>query len=405
MQTLVNDLQWIKDVIEDGEGILQLAPTWVPRVFMIPGRRLRLATEDIYCLGTSRGGINERWFASTTQADNGPQTPHDEGLSYIVRGDSRMALDQAIKLDGQDILGQSIFDEYHRWMIYAKLFDNNGPIPLHLHQMIKHAANVGKEGKPEAYYFPPEMNPYEANFPYTFFGLLPGTTKDQVRSCLERWDKADNGILNLSQAYRLELNSGWLLPPGILHAPGSLCTFEVQWASDVFAFYQNIVEDRVCARALLVKDVPKDKWYDIDYLLDMIDWETNVDPHFHEHHNLQPVKARGSQEEGFFEYWIVYGKFDGKDLFSAKRLVVFPGSSCTLTDKGPYGVYVTNGYGTLGPYSISSPSMIYYGQIPQDEFFVSQPAAANGVLIKNTGSLPLTMLKFFGPDSSPDMPG
>jgi hypothetical protein len=41
---------------------------------MIPGRRLKLHPDDVYALGGHRGGINERWFSSTTNADNGPGT-------------------------------------------------------------------------------------------------------------------------------------------------------------------------------------------------------------------------------------------------------------------------------------------------------------------------------------------
>ena len=62
---------------------------------------------------------------------------------------------------------------------------------------------VGQEGKPESYYFPPQHNNTGNNFPYTFMGLEPGTTKAQVRKCLENWNKGDNGILDLSRAYRL----------------------------------------------------------------------------------------------------------------------------------------------------------------------------------------------------------
>ena len=82
------------------------------------------------------------------------------------------------------------------------------------------------------------------NFPYTFFGLEPGTTKDDIRRCLERWNEGDNGILNHSKAYRLKPGTGWLVPPCVLHAPGSLVTYEPQWGSDVFAMYQSMVEGR-----------------------------------------------------------------------------------------------------------------------------------------------------------------
>ena len=79
-QTTVN----IRDALIAGNGIVRLAPCWVPRSFLMPGGRLKLHPDDIYALGSHRGGIDERWFSSTTNADNGPGTPEDEGLAYIV---------------------------------------------------------------------------------------------------------------------------------------------------------------------------------------------------------------------------------------------------------------------------------------------------------------------------------
>ena len=69
---------------EQGEGILRLAPTWVPRSFCVPGRRIKLHPDDYYVLGGVRGGIDERWLSSTTPAKNGPLTGEHEGLSQIV---------------------------------------------------------------------------------------------------------------------------------------------------------------------------------------------------------------------------------------------------------------------------------------------------------------------------------
>ena len=145
---------------------------------------------------------------------------------------------------GERIVGPEMWNEYERWPVYSKFFDNMGPIPHHMHQTKEQAALVGQECKPESYYFPPQHNNTGNNFPYTFMGLEPGTTKDQVRRCLENWDKGENGILDLSRAYRLRRGTGWLIPPGVLHAPGSLCTYEPQWGSDVFAMFQSMVECR-----------------------------------------------------------------------------------------------------------------------------------------------------------------
>ena len=81
--------------LEQGQGILRLAPNWVPRSFCIPGRRIKLHPDDYYALGGERGGIDERWFASTTPADNGPLTGVNEGLSMIVVGDEQVSLRDA----------------------------------------------------------------------------------------------------------------------------------------------------------------------------------------------------------------------------------------------------------------------------------------------------------------------
>ena len=60
----------IDRALEAGGGLLRLTPTWVPRSFLHPGKRLKLAPNDYYALGAHRGGIDERWFGSTTEAAN-----------------------------------------------------------------------------------------------------------------------------------------------------------------------------------------------------------------------------------------------------------------------------------------------------------------------------------------------
>ncbi|MGM0402049.1 MAG: hypothetical protein ACQEQT_12225, partial [Chloroflexota bacterium] len=237
----------IQIALDQGQGVLRLAPTWVPRDFCIPGRRLKLHPDDYYAMGAHRGGIDERWFASTVRADNGPETLPDEGLSYVVLQDGdqeqRFLLREAIEVAGPAIIGQRLMDDYGHWPMYAKFFDNLGPLPHHLHQMQEHAKRVSQQPKPEAYYFPVQLNNHGGRFPYTFFGLRPEVTREDVKECLRNWDRGDNGILNLSRAYKLEPGTGWDVPAGVLHAPGSLCTYEPQYASDVFAMFQSLVDN------------------------------------------------------------------------------------------------------------------------------------------------------------------
>ena len=386
-----------------GGGILRLAPTWVPRSFLQPGRRLKLHPADYYALGAHRGGIDERWFASTTPAANEGATP-DEGLSYCVHDGQRFTLQDAVGELGAEMVGEAIWGEFGRWPVYSKFFDNMGPIPHHMHQNAEQAKLVGQEGKPESYYFPPQLNAIGNNFPYTFMGLEPGTSKQDVIDCLARWDDGDNGILDLSKAYRLKPGTGWLIPPCVLHAPGSLVTYEPQWGSDVFGMYQSLVEGREVPRSLLTKDFPEEFHDDIEYLVDALDWDQNVDPNFKDNHYLEPIPVADTATEGYVDRWIVYGTVDGRQLFSAKELTVDPGASCTVSDTGAYGWITVQGEGTIGSMKLQTPAMIRFGEMTDDEVFVSAPAAAAGVTITNSGTEPLVSLRYFGPDANPDAP-
>ncbi len=393
----------IHPALDQGEGILRLAPTWVPRVFCIPGKRIKLHPDDLYAFGAHRGGIDERWFSSTTKADNGPLTTPDEGLSYVLYGDEdnprRELLADVVQECGADLLGEEMWNAHHGWPVYSKFFDNKGALPHHLHQMQEHAARVGQNSKPEAYYFPRQLNNYGADFPYTFFGMAPGTTAEDIRHCLEIWNQGDNHITDLSTAYRLELGTGWYVPAGILHAPGSLCTYEPQWASDVFAMFQSLVNEVPIGWDLVVKNVPEEYQNDLDYIVSMVDLPANTNPNFKRDHFRKPVPVRPVEEmrdAGYLEYWITYGN----PYFAAKELTVLPGRTVTIRDAGPYGMIMLQGHGTMGVWPIETPTLIRFGQATHDEYFVSCAAAQAGVKITNPSkSDPLVMLKHFGPNA------
>src|ERR1044072_1506981 len=99
--------QRVTAALEVGEGLLRLAPNWVPRSFLMPGRRLKLHPADYYALGTHRGGIDERWFGSATQAMN-EGAPPDEGLSYVVHNGERFTLRDAVQAAGKRIIGAEL---------------------------------------------------------------------------------------------------------------------------------------------------------------------------------------------------------------------------------------------------------------------------------------------------------
>jgi mannose-6-phosphate isomerase class I len=399
---MTNSSKVVEKALEQGKGIFRLFPNWVPRSFCIPGKRLKLHPDDYYAFGAHRGGIDERWFASTTKADNGPETLPDEGLSYIYfkdgRKEEKVLLKEAIDIMGNDILGTDVMKKYGGWLMFSKFFDNMEPLPHHLHHDDEAAANVGAMGKPESYYFPAQLNNHGGWFPYTFFGLNPGTTKDDIRKCLENWNKGDNGILYLSRAYKLKPGTGWDVPPGVLHAPGSLLTYEPQRSSDVFAMFQSLVWDVPTPWELLTKNVPEEHKNDLDYIVSLINWDLNVDPDFYQNRFAEPKLVKPVEEmksEGYEEYWISYKSSD----FSAKELRVFPGKTVTIKDEGAYGLITIEGYGQFGSLSIDAPSLIRFGEMTSDELFVTQKAAQEGITITNQSENGmLVILKHFGPE-------
>ena len=385
--------------LENGKGVLRLAPAWVPRSFCRPGKRIKLHPDDYYSLGLERGGIDERWFASTTHAENGPNTPEDEGLSYIIAdetGKEKVLLRDAVEDLKGKIIGEYLWNKYKRWPMYSKFFDNMGPLPHHVHHGKEHAARVGQEGKPEMYFFPSQLNNYGGEFPFTFFGFNPETSKEDVKKALRNFVNGDNKLLDLSRSYKLSLDTGWDVPPGVLHAPGSLCTYEPQFASDVYAMYQSVLYGGQCVPSeLLWKDTPREELNNYDYLMEVLDWEMNTDPDFHKNRFMAPKPVSDMylmMNEGYIDEWICY---KCKDV-SAKRLTVLPGRTVIIKDSAAYGFILVQGHGKFGVWDIETPALIRYGQLTNDEFFVTEDAARNGITIHNPSSSdPLVMLKHF----------
>lgn len=394
------------EALEQGEGIVRLSPTWVPRSFCVPGRRIKLHPNDYYILGGERGGIDERWLSSTTPAKNGPLTGENEGLSGIVfkNGSEQheILLKDAVDELKEELIGERLWNKYKSWPMYSKFFDNMGPLPHHVHHNDEHAKLVGQLGKPEAYYFPPQLNNHGGDFPYTFFGIAPGTSKDKIKECLVNFTKGDNKITNFSQAFRLEPGTGWDVPPGLLHAPGSMCTYEPQTASDIFAMYQSLVNEAIIPEELLWNGTPKDRKGDFDQLIEVLDWELNVDPQIMENRFMAPRPVRPMDQmnsEGYIENWICYKSV----AFSAKELTVLPGETVTIEDSAAYGMIMMQGRGKMGVWEVETPALIRYGQKTNDEFFVSESAAKQGVkIVNNSTSDPIVMLKHFGP-GNPDL--
>jgi len=402
VETKMTLQQTINETFKKGNGILRMIPNFVPRKLAKPGCRLRLHPDDYFILGVNRGAIKERWFSSIVPAMNGELAPSDEGMSYVAVNDrieDKVLFKHFIDELGSGIIGEDLIEKYGTWPMYAKFFDYETPLFHHLHLDDSAARRVGQLGKPEAYYFPPQLNNHPGLFPVTYFGVDPDITKEQVRERLLQFEKSDGRITELSRAYRLELGTGWYTPPGVLHAPGSLLTYEPQWNSDVSSMFENMTAGEFCTRDALVVDCPEDKKDDIDYVISLMDWEKNIDPNYRKHYFRPPIHCPHSDEK-HVEKWITYGN----PYVGAKELTIMPGQTVTVKDSAAYGCIIIQGYGKFGVYQAEAAILLRFGQLSADEFFVGDETARQGVVITNNSCCePMVILKHFGPNH-PDMP-
>ena len=392
----------LKKVFEAGKGILQLTPTWVPRGFNEPGHRLRLHPDDYYALGMSRGGICERWLGSITKALNGPETGETEGMSYVLadkKTKEKILLSEFVDELGSSLIGETLMEKYGTWPVFAKLYDYDKPLFHHLHLTEERANKIGMHGKPEAYYFPPQYNSsYLGRFPLTYFGFDPSTTKEEVMDCLKNYDVKDTRITELSRAYRIKLGTGWYTPAGVIHAPASVVTFEPQWNSDVNTIMENVTMGEVNPHNLLTDCAPEEEKNDLDAIFAQIDWEESTRPDYKETYFRMPkIKTESNRA---IEKWVAYAN----DFVAAKEVTILPGQTYTLTDQAAYGAVITQGHGTFGCFECEAPGLLHFDDISGDEFFVSEKAAKNGVIVKNTSSYESLVILQNYANNNPEVP-
>ena len=126
--------------------------------------------------------------------------------------------------------------------------------------------------------------------------------------------------------------------------PASICTYEPQSASDVFAMCECWTSSRTLPEDLLWKDVPPEHRGDFDFIIALLDWEKNTDPNFFQSRFMPPLDI-ATTSDGVQERWVVYRS----TAFSAKELTVQPGAQVLVHDAAAYGCIVTQGRGSFGP--------------------------------------------------------
>lgn len=384
----------LERLLSAGDGVLRCDPAWVARDFLPAGRRLGLP-EDAYDVG-ERGAICERWLASTTRADN-RVGPDDEGLSHLVGDDGeRLLLRDAVEADPAAILGAAYAATHPAGLgRLAKIFDYAHRLPYHIHPPQEFASLVGCNAKDESYHFLPGADP--GAHPETFFGVHPWIAEEQAHEVLlpylVDWDS--DLILRHARAELQLAGEGFHVPSGVLHAPGTALTLELQEDSDVLAMFQALNAGRIISKDLLFKDVrPQDRAeHGERFPLGFVDWQVNGDPWFYENRHLSPQAVLGADGDGE-ETWVFYNT----TKYAGKRLVVPPGGTHRLREPGVYSVFAWTGTGRYAGLEIS-------GGVPgRDELVVTHEAATREHEVVNTGREDLMVFLFFGPDLHAEAP-
>jgi hypothetical protein len=188
---------------------------------------------------------------SKTLAEN-PTEVKGEGVTLLQTPEGEVRLDEACNDKASE---WALFGPYSKQWPLTKVLDIGGelwqpsfapkgalevpPIPAHVHPGYpKNGVCCMKEGKLEAYFFPPvdHTTVYDgkvenADKVITRLGLKPEVTREELRGALDRFG-LDDALYGLMTVYPIKPNTSWTIQPGMLHAPGPWPTFEIQRPQD-----------------------------------------------------------------------------------------------------------------------------------------------------------------------------
>ena len=378
--------------LESNNGLLLMKPCWVARDFLPPGKRLGL-TDAEYDAGP-RGFICERWIVSETQADNAINVAH-EGQSWIKMSTGQpILLVDALEACRDALLGAEYAKRHKGLDRLLKIYDYKKRLFYHIHQKKADAAKVGMNSKEEAYHY---LDADLGAHPETFFGVHPyivreGLQKELLLPYLVKWQGDD--VLKHARAYLNVIGEGFHLAPGILHAPGTALTLELQESSDIMSVMQADIDGTKIDKAMLYRHIPdaEIKAKGEAAALDDVDWEACADPYFYENHRLHPLPIDAPVPDGVSEEWVWYNS----TRFNGTRVTLAPGASYLSLALGVHGIFVWKGRGTIGGFPVEGQKVTL--QDSRDEILISHARALEGVEIHNTGDTQLVLFKFFGPE-------
>ena len=250
-------------------------------------------------------------------------------LSYCrLRGQTGFLLRDAVAELKAEVVGERHLEEVPALAGVLEVLRQHGADPA------PHAPErrAGREGRPAgqagiATTSRRSSTPSATTSPTPSWAWNPARRSRTSSTASTAGTKATTASSICSKAYRLKPGTGWLVPPCVLHAPGSLVTYEPQWGSDVFGMYQSMVEGRHVPRSLLTKDFPEGEAQRqrLPGRRPRLGGERRPEL---QGDQLPGADRRRRQGGWLRRRWIVYGKVNGEQLFTAKELTLQPGAKC-----------------------------------------------------------------------------
>lgn len=359
----------LEELIDRQNGVLKLKPTFVHRFY-----------PDLNRLGqkrlkrSARQFIPERWIGSSVEAINPPPIPSG-GLSMLDGVDRPIPLRDAIRRAPQQLLGPEVAVAHGaEFRVLVKILDPGEPIVFHLHATDRQVKSMPRNfrghrfGKDEAYYF---LDAPKGPQPYTHAGLHAGVTRKDL---VEAVRAGPQHALELSPSFYQAYDTGFFVPAGVPHRPGTALTLEIQQPSDVY----TLLETHAGGKAMPPRQIHPG-FKSLDEAFKLVDLRLSQAVGTMEGNRLLPrVESRtpGGEIATIFPAEIC-GKFAGRRL----RVV----GAMTYREPAPLVLWVWKGRGTINDRRVSA----------GDECFVTHDTARAGLNVRNTGAQPLEAFTFF----------
>jgi hypothetical protein len=222
-------------------------------------------------------------------------------------------------------------------------------------------------GKDEAYYF---LEAPKGPLAYTHVGLHEGVTE---RELIEAVTRGRDYALELSPVFYQQFETGFFVPAGIPHSPGTALTLEIQQPSDVY----TLLETRAAGKEMSPQQIHPG-FKSLDDAFQLIDLKLSKRVGRLEENRLAPqpvTSGRGGEIAWIFPV-------EKCRKFAGKRIRV--SSSLSYREDRPFTLLIWKGRGKISGRAVRA----------GDEFFITAEAATNGVELQTTGDERLELFSF-----------